>query len=200
MNNTSTAGANLGSLSDSFSNVFVVRGYYKDAYVFLLKWNINKKNMNTDSSTTKVKVKLSDQSEKTVYFDSSCRNNAKEEAVLTVLGKLLSQINDHPEEDLMIYADPIWVFASVLSELDSKQQQQYAKRAYEDDKIDVFSLVSDNLSKEELTAYAKKAYESDRINFFSVLSDNLSKEELKAYKTMAIKDGKTSFFHILSDY
>lgn len=215
-----TKGANFGLRIDSSGNISSIeRGYYRDAYVFLIRWNNKKK----DKNTTKAEVKLFDQSVKTVYFDNSCKNNAKEKAVLSALGNLMSQILKNPKEDFMTDADPIvvkllyvgtdlkkvaetyyskkniWVFSSVLSELDSKLLQQYAKQAYEDDRIDFFSMVSDNLSKEELISYAKTAYESDRIDFFSVLSESLSQDDLKALAKRAYEADRIDFFSILSE-
>ena len=217
---TDATGTGLSIQADGY-NIVETKGYYEDSYVFLIEWHKN--NAKTEKYTAKAKLKLSDQSEITVYFDASCKNDAKDKNVLAALQKLFNQMEDYPEAPGITNAKPvitrtlyvgtnlkqvaeeyytkndIWVFYSVFPELDSKLQKQYAEKAFNDDKISVFAVASDTLDEEEIKTYAKKAYDDNRINFFAVLSENLDKEEIKTYAEKAYDDNRINFFAVLSE-
>ncbi len=61
-------------------------------------------------------------------------------------------------------------------------------------------MLADNLSKEELKDYAKKAYNDKRIDFFSMLADSLSNDELKEYIEYAYDDSRIDFFNVILVY
>jgi hypothetical protein len=219
-------GVNLKSTSTGImrsvgNNALIIRGYYKDSFVFTIGWEKNTKKKHQYSEKTE--LKLPDQTVMITYFDKSCKSDMKNEKMVSALANLLWQIKKQPENTWIAdtypivintlyvgtdlkqtakkyYAkDDINVFAAVLPELDSQLQDQYGKKAYDDDRIDYFSVTTDFLSKERLIEYAKKAYQEDKIDFFSVLSDELSKEDLKKYAMKAYRDDRIDFFAVLSN-
>ncbi len=202
-------------------NARIVRGYYKDSFVFTIGWEKNTKKKN--KNFVKTDLLLPDQTVMTTHFDKSCKSDMKNEKMVSALAKLLCQLKKQPKNtwiadespivmntlyvgtDLKPTAkkyyekDDINIFAAVLPELDRNLQDQYGKKAYDDDRLDYFSVTTDFLSKERLIEYAKKAYQADKIDFFSVISDFLSKEDLKKYAMEAYRDDRIDFFSMLSD-
>ena len=200
--------------------------YYSKPYIFDIAWNISDQ---TEKLYSSKKITLSDKVSMNVWYRDDLKTNMSDKNVVSVLSDVLNSIKaDSPEfskpavldiknlgdaspEELIkrYYKDEnIMYYAAVLPFADSKTQQAYLKKAYDEYSAGFFTVSLDTLENAGLTKkYLGKAYKDGQIAFFSIcldkLEDVLNDKDFSAlvntYAEKAYKDSTLAFFAVLSD-
>ena len=200
--------------------------FYCKPYIFDIAWNISDQ---TEKLYSSKKITLSDKVSMNVWYRDDLKTNMSDKNVVSVLSDVLNSIKaDSPEfskpavldiknlgdaspEELIkrYYKDEnIMYYAAVLPFADSKTQQAYLKKAYDEYSAGFFTVSLDTLENAGLTKkYLGKAYKDGQIAFFSIcldkLEDVLNDKDFSAlvntYAEKAYKDSTLAFFAVLSD-
>ena len=201
-------------------------GYYQHPYLIWIGYNLPADAQSKYDSTL---LTLSDQSTMSVWFNEGSKEFMSDENVLSSVTALVERIKLQKADssrplvtpiitsveyiggtDLNTLAEKYYTedmlthFGAIFPELDSRAQQEYLDRMYEDDSISFFSscigmLEDTDIQKDAVERYTLKAYEEDKINFFAVLTGMMGESSRNNWLEKVKKDGKNNYTYVLEE-
>lgn len=201
-------------------------GYYQHPYLIWVGYNLPPDAQSKYNGTL---LTLSDQSTMPVWFNEESKNFMSDENALSAVTALIERIKSQKADSSRPFESPIITsveyigdtdlntlaekyytedmltyFDAIFLELDSRTQQEYLDRMFEDDKISFFSCCIDSLEdidsqKDAVERYTLMAYEEDKINFFAVLTGMMDESSRNNWLEKVKRDGKTNYSYILEE-
>lgn len=205
---------------------YVQQFHYQKPYIVGLGYNVPSGTWHLYNNTS---VTLSDHSSITVYFNAECEKYIQDKTAIDTITALLDRIVPQRAETTRPIKDPLIVnmeyvgdadlyslaekyysepdedlayFSALFPELDSRTQQQYLERMFEDDEISFFmcciGLLKDTETYNELVEhYLLKAYEQDNNSFFSALAPMLDAASRKRWLEKCEEESNNTFYYYL---
>lgn len=219
-----------GNDSSGHTYYFTQAGYYQPPYIIFLGYNLPSSHSSAQrafGAQGNILLTLSDGSTMPVYFTAESEKYMTDAAALPAITSLVERLSakhkntDRPIEAPLISSieyvgdtdpellaetyyreDDLNNFIAVFPELNSRTQQEYLNRMFEDDECGFFScclslLYEDSAYKELVESYIRKAYEQDNTGFFASLACMLDETSRRYWLEKCKKDGNSSYYYIL---
>ncbi len=219
-----------GNDSSGHTYYFTQAGYYQPPYIIFLGYNLPSSPSSAQrvfGAQDNTLLTLSDGSTMPVYFTAESEKYMTDAAALHAITTLVERLSakhkntDRPIEAPLISSieyvgdtdpellaetyyreDDLNNFIAVFPELNSRTQQEYLSRMFEDDESGFFScclslLYEDSTYKELVESYIRKAYEQDKTGFFASLACMLDESSRRYWLEKCKRDGNSSYYYIL---
>ncbi len=214
------ASGKADDVNDHYS--YYQRTSYEEPYLIEYGWNLPKEDAEFGVHT---EILLEDQNRMSVCFSHEAEEWLEDAGAMAAITNLLGEIKktarsrfglelERPYIVRIIYLPPeeigdfareafeeerIADFSAVVELLPEEEKRAYCEKSYTEDKIGLFSIIISEMGTDYVADFLERCYENDDIDFFSIAAGELSDAERRALMKRAKEDKRDDFYYMLKN-